>query len=82
LKLLRCIAHDGRYDAIATALADVSTETPFELTAERGKSGLSDFDIVLGGIEARADSTDYLSVNDDRQATLHLDEAACRDGQD
>ena len=49
---------------------------------ERRETGLRHQHVVLGSIEARPDPSDHLSVEDDRQAALHLDEAVRRDGRD
>src|SRR5271165_2630117 len=44
-----------------------------------GKPCLRDLHIVVRRIEARADAADHLTIDDDRQASLHRDEVTCRD---
>jgi hypothetical protein len=48
------------------------------LMRDRRQPGLSDLHIVLRRVEARADGANYLAINDDWKATLHLREALRR----
>jgi hypothetical protein len=43
---------------------------------------LRNLHVVLGGIEARPNASDDLAINDNRKATLHLDETTRGDGRD
>jgi hypothetical protein len=43
---------------------------------------LRDLHVMLWGIEARADAPDHLAIDNDRKASLHLDEAVRRDRRD
>jgi hypothetical protein len=49
---------------------------------ERRNSGLRDLHVVLGRVEASTECTDHLAIDHDWKASLHLDEAARRDGRD
>jgi hypothetical protein len=56
-----------------------STET---LVTEGGEPRLRDLRVMLRGIEARADAPDHLAIDDDRKASLHLDESVRRHSRD
>ena len=49
---------------------------------DRCQPGLRDLHVMLWGIEARADAPDHLAIDNDRKASLHLDEAVRRDRRD
>jgi hypothetical protein len=61
---------------------DINLQNERNLTREGGEPSLRNLHVVLGGIEARPNASDDLAIDDNRKATLHLDETTRGDGRD